>query len=73
MVTKLGVANAQQHLLGLFPDGIALQSAFAAPTQVQLPNAPIYTETRCFTLQRSQASMQLLHREVEYINFHEYA
>ena len=46
MVTKLGVTNAQQHLLGLFPDGIALQSAFIAPTQVQLPNMPINIEVR---------------------------
>ena len=45
MVTKLGVANAQQHLLGLFPDGIALQSAFVAPTQVQLYRPPIYMDT----------------------------
>lgn len=52
MVTKLGVANAQQHLLGLFPDGIALQSAFIAPTQVQLPNMPIevrFSRCRCAT------------------------
>ena len=41
MVTKLGVANAQQHLLGLFPDGIALQSAFVAPTHVQQLDAAI--------------------------------
>jgi len=41
MVTKLGVANAQQHLLGLFPDGIALQSAFVAPAQVQQLDAAI--------------------------------
>ena len=44
MVTKLGVANVQQHLLSLFPDGIALQSALIAPTQVQLPNHPVYSE-----------------------------
>ena len=41
MVTKLGVANAQQHLLGLSPDGIALQSAFVAPAQVQQLDAAI--------------------------------
>ena len=41
MVAKLGVANVQQHLLGLFPDGIALQSAFVAPTQVQQLDAAI--------------------------------
>ena len=49
MVTKLGVANAQQHLQGLFPDGIVLQSAFVAPTQVELPIMPIYLQIRCFT------------------------
>ena len=36
MVTKLGVANAQQHLLGLFSDGVPLASAFVAPAQVIL-------------------------------------
>lgn len=41
MVTKLGVANAQQHLAGLFPDGLALQSAFVAPSQVQQLDAAI--------------------------------
>ena len=41
MVTKLGVASAQQHLLDLFPDGLALQSAFVAPTHVQQLDAAI--------------------------------
>ena len=41
MVTKLGVTNAQQHLLELFPDGLALQSAFVAPTHVQQLDAAI--------------------------------
>ena len=57
MVTKLGVASAQQHLLGLFPDGIALQSAFVAPTQVELPNNFIFSQVRCFTLQMCHTLM----------------
>ena len=67
MVTKLGVANAQQHLLGLFPDGIALQSAFIAPTQVQLPNMPINIEVRFFTLQMCHTLMELLIERFGYI------
>ena len=73
MVTKLGVANAQQHLLGLFPDGIALQSAFVAPTQVQLPITPIHFQIRCFTLQMCQTLMELVTERVGYMKFSRYA
>ena len=64
MVTKLGMANAQQHLLGLFPDGIALQPAFVAPTQVQLHGTLDYIGTILFMLQGSHTFMVLLHREI---------
>lgn len=41
MVTKPGMANALQHLLGLFPDSITVQSAFVAPAQLRQLDAAI--------------------------------
>lgn len=40
-MTKLGVSNARTHLVGLFPEGIPLQSAFVAPSLIEQLNAAV--------------------------------